>query len=54
MMRDCPHGPEDYLFLSGTQVREMLAAGQALPPEFARPEVAQILMEYYQQEAASS
>ena len=54
MMRDCPHGPEDYLFLSGTQVREMLAAGQALPPEFARPEVAQILMEYYQEEAASS
>ena len=32
----------------------VLAAGQALPPEFARPEVAQILMEYYQQEAASS
>ena len=54
MMRDCPHGPEDYLFLSGTQVREMLAAGQALPPEFARPEVARILMEYYQEEAASS
>ena len=52
MMRDCPHGQEDYLFLSGTQVREMLAAGQALPPEFARPEVAQILMHYYREEAA--
>jgi ATP sulfurylase len=30
----------------------MLAAGQALPPEFARPEVAEILMKYYQSEAA--
>ena len=54
MMRDCPHGKEDYLFLSGTQVREMLAAGQALPPEFARPEVAEILMAYYQQEGADA
>ena len=50
MMRDCPHGPEDYLFLSGTKVREMLAAGEMLPEEFARPEVAEILMHYYQEE----
>ncbi len=35
-------------FLSGTKVREMLAAGQDLPGEFARPEVAKILMGYYQ------
>ena len=54
MMRDCPHGPDDYLFLSGTKVREMLAAGEALPPEFSRPEVAQILMDFYQSEAANS
>ncbi|NKB66177.1 MAG: sulfate adenylyltransferase [Candidatus Latescibacteria bacterium] len=52
MMRDCPHGPDDYLFLSGTKVRDMLAAGEALPPEFARPEVAQILMDFYQSEAS--
>jgi len=49
MMRDCPdHKPEDYVMLSGTKVRDMLAAGQALPPEFARPEVGAILMKYYQ------
>ena len=52
MMRDCPHDKEDYLFLSGTQVRQMLAAGEPLPPEFARPEVAEILMEHYREEAA--
>ena len=53
MMREAPEGhkKEDFVFLSGTKVREMLSAGQALPPEFARPEVAKILMEYYRSEA---
>ena len=52
MMREAPdHQPEDYVFLSGTKVREMLGAGVAPPPEFSRPEVAQILMEHYQAEA---
>jgi sulfate adenylyltransferase len=48
MIRDCPHTNEDYLSLSGTKVREMLSKGEPLPPEFARPEVANILMTYYQ------
>ena len=48
MMRDCPHGKEDYLLLSGTRVREILSNGEELPPEFSRPEVANILSEYYQ------
>lgn len=49
MMRDAPdHGKDDFVLLSGTKVREMLAAGQDLPGEFARPEVAKILMDYYQ------
>ncbi len=53
MMRDAPdHTPDDFVLLSGTRVRDMLAAGEALPPEFARPEVAEILMHHYQQEAA--
>ncbi len=49
MMRDAPdHEKEDFVLLSGTKVRAMLAAGEALPREFARPEVAEILMDYYQ------
>ena len=41
------HGPEDFILLSGTRVREMLRRGIAPPPEFTRPEVAAILMEHY-------
>jgi len=50
MMREAPdHTPEDFISPSGTKVRQMLGAGEALPPEFARPEVAKILMAYYQE-----
>jgi len=54
MMKDAPEGhtKEDFVLLSGTKVRAMLAAGEDLPPEFARPEVAKILMGFYQSEAA--
>jgi len=49
MMRDAPdHTPDDFVILSGTKVRQMLAAGEDLPQEFARPEVAKILMAHYQ------
>ena len=52
MMRDVPdHSIEDFVILSGTKVRQMLAAGEDLPQEFARPEVAKILMAHYQNEA---
>ena len=48
MMRDVEdHTAEDFILLSGTRVREILAAGESLPPEFARPEVAAILQRYF-------
>ena len=43
--KTCPHDEEARVNLSGTQVRQMLAAGELPPPEFSRPEVARILME---------
>lgn len=50
MMRDAPdHTKDDFVLLSGTAVREMLGNGIAPPPEFSRPEVAKILMDYYQE-----
>lgn len=49
MMNEAPdHTKDDFILLSGTKVRGMLAEGKAPPPEFSRPEVAKILMEYYQ------
>jgi len=54
MMNEAPdHSAEDFILLSGTKVREMLGNGIAPPPEFSRPEVAQILMDYYQREASA-
>ena len=51
--KTCPHDSSEHVFLSGSQVRAMLERGEAPPPEFTRPEVAQILVEGYKSSGKS-
>lgn len=46
-MRTCPHEGGDRLLLSGTKLRKALSEGEEVPPEFSRPEVLEILRNYY-------
>lgn len=43
-VKTCPHPDSDKIALSGTKVRDMLAAGERPPMEFSRPEIADILI----------
>ncbi|HLC41280.1 MAG TPA: sulfate adenylyltransferase [Methylomirabilota bacterium] len=50
--KTCPHPKEERVALSGTRVRELLSQGESLPPEFTRPEVAEVLAEWIQSGSA--
>jgi len=45
--RTCPHEDKDRLLVSGTKLRKWLSEGDPVPAEFSRPEVLEILREYY-------
>ena len=45
--RTCPHGDAERLLVSGTKLRKWLSEGSAVPAEFSRPEVLEILRAYY-------
>ncbi|MEW6087340.1 MAG: sulfate adenylyltransferase [bacterium] len=47
--KTCPHPKEDHFSLSGTKVRDLLKNGEIPPVEFTRPEIANILVEWYKQ-----
>jgi len=46
-MKTCPHGKDDRLMISGTEIRRLFSEGQMPPKEFGRPEVFKILIDYY-------
>src|SRR6266540_1291254 len=46
--KTCPHPEDERTALSGTRVREMLRAGEHVPPQFVRREVAEVLRGAYQ------
>ncbi|MFS8857019.1 sulfate adenylyltransferase [Synechococcus sp. H55.7] len=48
-----PSQPHQRIHLSGTKVREMLRRGEIPPPEFSRPEVAQLLAEAMRERGSS-
>jgi sulfate adenylyltransferase len=45
--RTCPSDESQRLNISGTRLREMLSNGEAVPAEFSRPEVVEILRKHY-------
>ncbi len=48
--KTCPHGEDQRLNVSGTRFREMLVNNEEVPKEFSRPEVLEILKDFYQKQ----
>ena len=46
-MRTCPHEAADRVLVSGTKLRKALSEGEPVQEGFSRPEVLEILREYY-------
>tara|TARA_B100000315_G_scaffold190081_1_gene180073 strand:- start:13486 stop:14703 length:1218 start_codon:yes stop_codon:yes gene_type:complete len=46
-MKTCCHGKDDRILLSGTKLRKMLSENEEVPNHFSRPEVLEILKDYY-------
>ncbi len=42
----CPHGKEDHIYFSGTEIRNMISEGKTPPESMMRKEVAKIIMSY--------
>ena len=45
---NCPHSDKERLHLSGTELRRLLSTGEEVPANFSRPEVLQVLRQYYE------
>jgi len=46
-MKTCPHSHDDRLLLSGSKLRHLLSENEEVPKNFSRPEVLEILQNYY-------
>ena len=52
--RTCPHDSKVRVFPSGTELRQALRTGRKVPHELNRPEVTQILQEFYERQQVAS
>lgn len=49
-VKTCPHTDDAHLSFSGSRVRELLKVGEIPPVEFTRPEIANVLLDWWQKE----